>query len=634
MKTMPLQTPAKTGGKPIEELPHATIRFAGDSGDGMQLTGVQFTNSSAVFGNDVSTLPDFPAEIRAPAGTVYGVSGFQLQFSSSDIYTPGDEADTLVAMNPAALRVNIDELRPGGIIIANEDGFTPQNLKLAGYDANPLTDGSLSKYRVHSIPMTQATVRAIEDLGVVGRDAARCKNFFALGVVCWLYSRPLDPIIEFIDQKFARKETIREANLRTLKAGYYLGETQEMFDRSFRVAKAKLPPGVYREVHGNTATALGLVTASRLANKDLFCGSYPITPATDILHDLAKYKEFGVRTFQAEDEIAAIGAAIGASFGGAIGVTASAGPGIALKAEAMGLAVMMELPLVVINVQRGGPSTGLPTKVEQADLMQVLHGRNGESPIPVLAPRSSADCFDMAIMAVRIAIKYMTPVVLLSDGYIANSAEPWMIPDVDSIEPIEISHPTEANGDNGAFLPYLRDEFLARPWALPGTPGLMHRIGGLEKKDITGTINYEPENHQRMVNLRQAKVSRIAEFIPEQKVYNDPEGNADVLLVGWGSTYGSIREANRILRHMGHKVANIHLRYLNPFPRNLGEIMERYRGRRIIVPELNNGQLLRLLRAEYLVDARGLNKVQGRPFTVQEIVEHVDKMLRNGRNGA
>lgn len=629
---MPLETPVDSSGKPITDVPHATIRFAGDSGDGMQLTGVQFTNSSAIFGNDVSTLPDFPAEIRAPAGTVYGVSGFQLQFSSSDIFTPGDEVDTLVAMNPAALKVNVGDLRPGGIIIANEDGFTAQNLKLAGYNENPLTDGSLNKYRVHPIPMTQATLRAVEELGLIGKDAARCKNFFALGVVCWLYGRPLTPILDFIEQKFAKNESIREANIKVLKAGFYLGETQELFDRSFRVPKAHLPPGVYREIHGNEAISLGLVAASELSNKALFYGSYPITPASDILHELAKHKAFGVRTFQAEDEIAAICASLGASFGGAIGVTASAGPGIALKSEAMGLAVMMELPLIVINVQRGGPSTGLPTKVEQTDLLQVMYGRNGECPIPVLAPRSAADCFDMAILATRIALRYMTPVVILSDGFIANSAEPWKIPNVGDLEPIEVTHPKEPNGEEGEFLPYLRDENLSRPWALPGTPKLMHRLGGLEKKDVTGAVNYEPANHQRMVDLRQAKVNKIAEFLPEQTIFNEGEEAADVLLIGWGSTYGAIREANRVLAEMGHKVANIHIRHIHPFPRNLGEILERYRGKHIIVPELNKGQLLHLLRAEYLINAKGLNKVQGRPFTVTEIVEYVDKLLTEEKN--
>ncbi len=619
------------GNKPVQELPQVTIRFAGDSGDGMQLTGIQFTNSSAVFGNDVSTLPDFPAEIRAPAGTVYGVSGYQLQFSSTNIFTPGDELDALVAMNPAALKVNQRDLKRGGLIIANEDGFTKQNLQLAKYETNPLEDGSLEEYVVHPIPMTTATVKICEEFGLAGKDAQRCKNFFALGIVCWLYSRPLEPIIEFIEEKFGKKEQIKEANTQVLKAGFHFGETAELFNGHYKVEKAKLPPGVYREIHGNQAIALGLITASDLAKKPIFYGSYPITPASDILHELAKHKEFGVKTFQAEDEIAAICSAIGASFGGALGVTASAGPGIALKGEAMGLAAMMELPLVIIDVQRGGPSTGLPTKVEQSDLLQVMYGRNGDCPMPVFAPQSASDCFELAIDAVRIATKYMTPVIFLSDGFIANSAEPWLIPDIDSFEPINIEHPTGPNGENGEFLPYKRNEDLARPWALPGTPGLMHRIGGLEKQDLTGNVNYDPENHQRMTDLRQQKVEKIAEFIPPQKVEFDEDGSADLLLLGWGSTYGAIREAARKLNAKGHKVAATHLRFLNPFPSNLGEILEHYRGKHIMVPELNTGQLLSLIRSKYLVDAKGLNKVQGRPFMISEIVEASEKLLEAGK---
>ncbi len=615
--------PPQVGTKPIEDVPSATIRFAGDSGDGMQLTGVQFTNTSAVFGNDVSTMPDFPAEIRAPAGTVYGVSGFQLQFSSSDIYTPGDELDTLVVMNAAALKTNLRDLKRNGIIIANEDGFGEQNLKLAGYDTSPLSDGTLDHYRLHPIPMTQATIRACEELGLAGKEAARCKNFFALGVVCWLYSRPLEPIISFIEQKFASKELIRDANIRVLKAGYYLGETEELFARHFRVKKAKLPAGKYREIHGNTALAYGLIAAGQLASKPIFYGSYPITPASDILHELAKNKQFGVKTFQAEDEIAAICAALGAAYGGALGVTASAGPGIALKSEAMGLAVMMELPLVVINVQRGGPSTGLPTKVEQTDLLQVMYGRNGECPIPVLAPRSPADCFDMALMAIRLAVKFMTPVIFLSDGFIANSAEPWMIPDVKALEPIEVEHLMEPNGEQGEFLPYLRNEFLARPWAIPGTPGLMHRIGGLEKAENSGNVSYDPDNHQRMVCLRQAKVDKIAEFAPEQELIGVNDGSADALLLSWGGTYGAIREAVTQLNAEGYRVAAAHIRYLNPFPRNLGAILEAHRGKPILVPELNMGQLCSLIRSKYLADATPVSKVQGRPFTVHEVKDAV-----------
>ncbi len=613
---------------PVQDLRQVTIRFAGDSGDGMQLTGSQFTTTSEIFGNDVSTLPDFPAEIRAPAGTVYGVSGFQLQFSSSDVYTPGDEVDAMVVMNPAALKVNLNDLKKGGIIIANEDGFTDQNLKLAGYETNPLNDGTLSNYTVNPIPMTQMTVRACEEIGLTGKEAARCKNFFALGVVCWLYSRPLEPIIEFIESKFKNKEKIRDANKRVLRAGYYIGETQELFARHFRVKKARLQPGKYRDIRGNTAMALGLIAAGQLANKPIFYGSYPITPASDILHELASHKEFGVLTFQAEDEIAAICAAIGGAYGGALGVTASSGPGIALKGEAMGLAVMLELPLLVINVQRGGPSTGLPTKVEQSDLFQAIHGRNGECPLPVIAPRSASDCFQTAIEAARIAFRYMTPVMILSDGYIGNSAEPWLIPDVSTLEAIKVDHITEPNGEDGEFLPYMRDENLARPWALPGTPGLMHRIGGLEKQDVTGNVSYDPGNHQKMVNIRQEKVERVAEFIPDVKVFNNDDGDADVLLIGWGSTYGAIREAAKELRQRGQKVANIHLRHLHPFPKNLGGILEGFRDKMVIVAELNKGQLRQLIRAKYLVDARGLNKVQGRPFTVGGVVDGVEQIMK------
>ena len=611
-------------GPVVVDLPHATIRFAGDSGDGMQLTGVQFTNTSAIFGNDISTLPDFPAEIRAPIGTVYGVSGFQLQFSSSEIFTPGDELDTLVVMNPAALKMNLRDLRAGGIIVANEDGFTEQNLKLAGYTSNPLTDGSLARYKLHAVPMTSATVRACEELGLAGRDAARCKNFFALGIVSWLYSRNLEPIVQFIETKFAKNDLIREANKRVLHAGYYIGETQELFSNNFRVAKAKLAPGTYREIHGNTALAIGLITAADLAKKTLFYGSYPITPASDILHELAKHKAFGVKTFQAEDEIAAICSALGASYGGALGITASSGPGIALKGEAMGLAVMMELPLIIINVQRGGPSTGLPTKVEQADLLQAINGRNGECPMPVIAPQSASDCFFTAIEAIRIATKFMTPVIILSDGYIANSAEPWRVPDASKLEPIEIDHIDRPNGEDGEYLPYLRDEWLARPWALPGTPELMHRIGGLEKKDVAGTVSYDPENHQRMVDLRQAKVDRVADFVAPAEVMGDPDG--DVLIIGWGGTYGALREATRQLNATGRRTAHLHLRHLNPFPRNLGEILEKFRDRQVVVAELNKGQLRSLIRARYLIDAKGLNKVQGRPFMVGEVVRFVETL--------
>ncbi|MCB2156007.1 2-oxoacid:acceptor oxidoreductase subunit alpha [bacterium] len=613
----------ETGEKPIQSIQRATVRFAGDSGDGMQLSGMQFTNTSAVYGNDVSTLPDFPAEIRAPAGTVYGVSGFQLHFSSEDIHTPGDQVDTLVAMNPAALKVNLRDLKPGGIIVANEDGFTTQNLKLAGFEESPLDDGSLDGYRVFQVPMTNATTHAVEELGVTGRDAHRCKNFFALGLVCWLYSRPLDPVVEFIHSKFKSNEQMREANLKVLHSGYYFGETAEMFQNNFQVKPATLPKGLYRQVRGNEALALGLLTAGHLAKKELFYGGYPITPASDILHELARHKEFGVRTVQAEDEIAGICTTIGAAFGGSLGVTASSGPGIALKGEALGLATILELPLIVVNVQRGGPSTGLPTKTEQSDLMQAMYGRNGDCPMPVLAPRSPSDCFDIAIQAVRIALKYMTPVMILSDGYIANSAEPWLVPSVDDLEEIPVHHLEETNGPDGELLPYKRDEDYSRPWVLPGTPGLMHRVGGLEKADGTGNVSYDPDNHQRMTDYRHAKVEKVVDVVPDQIVYGDPD--ADVLLIGWGGTYGAIREATAELIERGHPVANIHLRYLNPFPKNLPEILKKYK--HVLVAELNKGQLREILRARFLVDARGLNKVQGRPFMVSEIVTAVEMLM-------
>ncbi len=623
---MSVETPAKGQQKQTEDLTRAIIRFAGDSGDGMQLTGMQFTNTSAVFGNDISTLPDYPAEIRAPAGTVYGVSGYQLHFSSSDVYTPGDEVDTLVAMNPAALKVNLKDLRSGGLIIVNEDGFTAQNLKLAGYETDPLKDRALmSKYRVFPVPMTQSTLRACEELGLIGKDAQRCKNFFALGVVCWLYSRPLQPIIEFIDSKFAKNQLVRDANLKVLHAGYYFGETAEFFQSNYQVQRAKLPPGVYREIQGNEALALGLIAAGELSGKNIFYGSYPITPASDILHELARHKEFGVRTFQAEDEIAAIGASIGAAFAGALGVTASAGPGIALKGEAMGLAVMLEIPLIIINVQRGGPSTGLPTKTEQSDLMQVMYGRNGESPAVIVAPRSPSDCFQMAIMAARLAIRAMAPVIILSDGYIANSAEPWKVPAVEDLEPIKVEHLTEPNGPNGEIWPYKRDENLSRPWVLPGTPHLMHRVGGIEKEYNTGNISYNPDNHQKMVDTRQEKIEQLADFIPEQEVHGDP--NAEVAVVGWGCTFGALREAVNVMNREGMKVAHLHVRYLNPLPRNLGTLLKQYK--HVIVPELNKGQLVQILRAKYLVDAKGLNKVQGRPFTVNEIIDAVRQTLES-----
>ncbi|MDX1971438.1 MAG: 2-oxoacid:acceptor oxidoreductase subunit alpha [Candidatus Sumerlaeia bacterium] len=609
--------------KPTQELLGATIRFAGDSGDGMQLTGTQFTNSSAVFGNDVSTFPDFPAEIRAPQGTLFGVSGFQVKFSSEDIHTPGDVVDTLVAMNPAALRNNLRDLKVGGILICNEDSFNAQNLKLANYATNPLEDGSLSQYKLFTAPMTKMTVEICEPLGVAGRDAQRCKNFFALGLVSWLYSRPLDTSIHFIETKFTKDEVIKQANLAVLKAGYNFGETAEFFQNNYAVKKAKLKPGLYREIRGNEALAMGLVAASALSGKPLFYGSYPITPASDILHELAKQKNFGVKTFQAEDEIAAITSAIGAAFGGALAVTGSSGPGIALKAEAIGLATMIELPLVIVNVQRGGPSTGLPTKTEQADLMQAMYGRNGECPVVVIAAATPGDCFHMALEAARIAFRSMVPVMLLSDGYIANSSEPWLVPNVEELEPITVEHLENANGPDGRVLPYLRDENLSRPWILPGTPGLMHRVGGLEKQDGTGNINYEAENHQHMINTRQAKVDRVANHIPAQEVYGDQD--PDLLLVGWGGTHGALREATNVLRHNGHKVGHAHLRYLNPFPSNLEAVLKS--GKKVLVCELNSGQLRLLLRGKYLVDCHGLNKVQGKPFFLGDITRKAEELL-------
>ncbi len=607
----------------IQELERVTIRFAGDSGDGMQLTGTQFTRTAAVFGNDISTLPDFPAEIRAPAGSLPGVSGFQLSFSSSEIHTPGDAPDVLVAMNPAALKTNIGDLPAGGALIVNEDAFTTQNLNKAAYPANPLRDGSLAQYTVFEIPISTLNARALEGLEMSTKQVDLTKNFFALGIMFWLYERSMDPTLRWIDEKFAKNPVIAEANKRALKAGYAFGETTEMFHTHYRVRPAKLPPGNYRNITGNEATALGLVAASKLANRPLFYGSYPITPASDILHFLSSYKNFGVRTFQAEDEIAAIGAAIGASYGGAMGMTASSGPGIALKTEAMGLAVMVELPLVVVDVMRAGPSTGMPTKTEQADLLQVMFGRNSDSPVAVVAPATPAECFDYAIEAWRIALKYMTPVVYLSDAFLATGSEPWKIPDVADLPRIG----TENHTDPATFRPYARDpQTLARPWAVPGTPGLEHRIGGLEKADVTGNVSYDPENHHRMQLLRAEKIARIASDIPELQVHGPAGG--DLLVLGWGSTYGSIRTAVERLQAEGRSVAHAHLRHLNPFPTNLGEVLTSYR--RVLVPEVNLGQLLMLIRARYLVDAQGYNRVRGKPFRISEIAEAAEKLLAEG----
>ncbi len=608
----------------VQELERVTIRFAGDSGDGMQLTGTQFTRTAAVFGNDISTLPDFPAEIRAPAGSLPGVSGFQLSFSSNEIHTPGDEPDVLVAMNPAALKTNLGDLPPGGALIVNQDAFTQQNLTKAGYASNPLTDGSLKKYNLFEIPVSTLNARALEGLEMTNKQVDLTKNFFALGLMFWLYERSMEPTLRWIEEKFGQKPVIAEANIRALKSGYAFGETTEIFHTHYRVPSAHLAPGVYRNVTGNEATALGFVAASKLARRPIFYGSYPITPASDILHQLSGYKEFGVRTFQAEDEIAAIGAAIGASYGGAMGMTASSGPGIALKSEAMGLAVMVELPLVVIDVQRAGPSTGMPTKTEQADLLQVLFGRNGDSPMPVVAPATPAECFDYAIEAWRIALKYMTPVVYLSDAFLATGSEPWRIPDVADLPNIEVDNHT----DRATFQPYARDpETLARPWAVPGTAGLEHRIGGLEKADITGNVSYDPENHHRMQTLRAQKVAGIARDIPHLQVFGPSAG--DLLILGWGSTYGAIRSAAERLQAQGHAVAHAHLRHLNPFPVNIEDVLRSYR--RVLIPEVNLGQLLMLIRARFLIDAVGLDKVRGKPFRIAEIEEEALRLLDTRR---
>jgi 2-oxoglutarate ferredoxin oxidoreductase subunit alpha len=604
----------------VQELDRVTIRFAGDSGDGMQLTGTQFTRTAAVYGNDISTLPDFPAEIRAPAGSLPGVSGFQISFSSSDIHTPGDQPDVLVAMNPAALKTNIADLPAGGALIVNSDAFTPANLNKAGYAASPLTDGSLKQYTTFEIPISTLNERSLDGLDMTSKQKDLTKNFFALGIMFWLYGRDSEGTIRWIEEKFGKRPVIAEANKRALKAGYAFGETTEIFHTHYRVAPAHLAPGTYRNITGNEATALGMLTAAKLSGRPLFYGSYPITPASDILHQLSGYKNFGVKTFQAEDEIAAIGAAIGASYGGALGLTASSGPGIALKSEALGLAVMVELPLVVIDVQRAGPSTGMPTKTEQADLLQVLFGRNSDSPLPVVAPATPGECFDLAIEAWRLALKYVTPVVYLSDAFLATGAEPWHIPSVDGLPDISVSNWTEKE----SFQPYDRDPVtLARKWAVPGTPGLEHRIGGLEKADITGNVSYDAENHHRMQLLRQAKVARIADDIPPLEVFGPERG--DLLILGWGSTYGAIRSAVERLNGNGRSVAHAHLRHLNPFPANTENVLRSYR--KVLIPEVNLGQLLMLIRAKYLIDAEGYDRVRGKPFRIAEIVEQAEKHL-------
>src|SRR5215204_1289888 len=612
--------------KEVKQLDRVVIRFAGDSGDGMQLTGDRFTSETAAFGNDLSTLPNFPAEIRAPAGTLPGVSSFQLHFADHDIMTPGDAPDVLVAMNPAALRANQGDLPAGATVIVNTDEFTTRAIAKAGYSSNPLEDGSLAQYQVQAVPLTSTTVRSLADFDISKKDAERAKNMFALGLLSWMYNRPTDSTLRFLKEKFARKPEIAAANVAAFRAGYNYGDTTEAFAVSYEVKPAPLPPGTYRNISGNLALAYGLVTASVQSGLPLFLGAYPITPASDILHELAKHKRFGVRTFQAEDEIAGIGAALGASFGGALGVTTSSGPGIALKSETVGLAVSLELPLVVCDIQRGGPSTGLPTKTEQADLLQVLYGRNGEAPVPVVAPCTPSDCFHAAVEAARIALKYRTPVVLLSDGYLANGSEPWLLPDVASLPDISVPFATEPNHE-GDFWPYLRDETtLARPWAVPGTPGLEHRIGGLEKADGTGNISYDPDNHDRMVNLRAAKVAGIAADIPPVEV--DHQDGSRLLVLGWGSTYGPIGAAARRVRASGAQVSVAHLRHLNPFPANLGEVLAGYD--KILIPEMNRGQLRTLIRARFLVDAVGYNKVRGLPFKAEELANAIIGLLDEG----
>jgi 2-oxoglutarate/2-oxoacid ferredoxin oxidoreductase subunit alpha len=603
-----------------QELARVTIRFAGDSGDGSQVAGLQFTNTAALIGNDISTVPDFPAEIRAPAGSLPGVSSFQVSFSSYDIHTPGDAPDVLVAMNPAALKTNLPDLPKGGTIIANTDEFSEANLRKAAYSTHPLEDGSLSSYRVIEVPITNMNARALKDSGLNTKQIDRSKNFFALGLMFWLYERPLEPTLRWIEQKFSKNPIVAKANADTLKAGYHFGETAELFPVHYRVPKADLAPGRYRSITGNEATALGFLAASRLTGRPLFYGSYPITPASDILQELARFKNFGVKTFQAEDEISAIGSAIGAAFGGCLGLTGTSGPGLALKSESLGLAVMVELPIVVAMIQRSGPSTGMPTKTEQADLLQAMFGRNGECPVAIVAPATPAECFDMAIEAFRIALRHMVPTIFLSDGYLGTSSEPWRLPSVADLPTMRVDFAT----DPKAFHPYSRDpETLARPWAIPGTPGLEHRIGGLEKADVTGNVSYDAENHDRMVRFRAEKVARIANDIPDVKVIGDEEGS--LLVLGWGSTYGPALSAVQRARARGLSVSHAHLRYLNPYPANLGEVISRFD--RVLIPEMNLGQLLMLVRAKYLVDAVGLNQVTGRPFKISQIEEKINELV-------
>jgi 2-oxoglutarate/2-oxoacid ferredoxin oxidoreductase subunit alpha len=608
-------------------LQDVVIKFAGDSGDGMQLTGQQFTNNTALLGIDLATFPDFPAEIRAPIGTLPGVSGFQIHFSSNPVYTPGDTCDVLVAMNAAALKVNLKGLKKGGKIIANIEGFDAKNLRLAAYPEgiNPLEDGSLDGYELTKVDITKLTREALKsntELGTKERD--RAKNMFVLGLIYWLYNRNLDNTIDFLEEKFGKKENILKSNIDVLKAGYYYGETAELFNARYKVEKSKMEPGTYRSIMGNQALSMGLIAASQKSGLPLFLGSYPITPASDILHELSKYKNFGIKTFQAEDEIAGITAAIGASYGGSIGLTTTSGPGMALKTEAIGLATMLEIPLLIINIQRGGPSTGLPTKTEQSDLMQAYYGRNGEAPIPVLAASTPSDCFFMAFEAVKIALQHMTPVILLSDGYIANGAEPWKFPAAADLPAIEVKFKTSLAEGEEKFLPYKRDEKLARPWAIPGTAGLEHRIGGIEKQHETGNVSYDPENHEFMVKMRQAKVDKIADYIPLQKI-DSGAANGKVLVLGWGSTYGTIKSAVLQLQSQGKSVSHAHIKYMRPFPKNLGEILAGFET--VLIPEINNGQLIKIIRDKYLVDAKAYNKIMGIPITKLELVTAIESYL-------
>lgn len=615
---------AQDNDKNVEtvDLSDVTVRFAGDSGDGMQLTGSQFSDTTALVGNDLSTLPDYPAEIRAPAGTLYGVSGFQLHFSSSDVFTPGDSPDVLVAMNPAALKINLKDIKPTATIIVNEDAFDAKNLQTAGWESNPLNDDTLAGYKVIRVPITTLTTNTLAETSLSTKEIVRCKNFFALGMMYWLYSRPLEPSMNWIASKFKNKPDIAEANQKVLKAGYYFGDSTEIFTTRYNVKPAKLPKGTYRSISGNEATALGFAAAAQLADLPLFLGSYPITPASDILHFLSSYKNYNVKTLQAEDEIAGISSAIGAAFGGSLAITTTSGPGMALKTEAMGLAVMTELPLVIVNVQRGGPSTGLPTKTEQADLLQSIYGRNGEAPMAVIAASTPSECFTMAIEASRLALKFMTPVILLTDGYIANGAEPWRVPEISELPKIEVKFRTDPEG----YQPFSRDENLARPWVKPGTPGMEHRLGGLEKANITGNVSYDPDNHDNMIRIRAQKVKNMENDIPDLEVIGDQEG--ELLVLGWGGTFGSITEAMDKCRKNGIKVSQAHLRYLNPLPKNTEAVLRKFKN--ILIPEINMGQLARVIRSEFLIPVIQFNKMRGLPFKSSDIEEKISEILGGG----